>query len=257
MLYFIHINRHLIDLPLLLRIRVILSLLPNSNLRMLQPIPHWFLLLLKNHSMLVSLMTLLLLVNPNPGTNPLFKITAFLDYFHVLNISDLNEQIQWALDKLVFWYISVILFSFKFLWYFWQLVNFGSEILKIVPGRVSTEVDARLSFDKEATISKALSIIKLYEASGIYMGFLFFYLITLILISRGQQRTCVDQNCINMGRYSSRQDFGIRAWNSLQFDSSFRISSGSSIHSFIRSCRLFSLSPFLLFFLFFFPLSLS
>ncbi|KAF1796336.1 hypothetical protein V8B55DRAFT_1553955 [Mucor lusitanicus] len=47
------------------------------------------------------------------------------------------------------------------------LVNFGSEILKIVPGRVSTEVDARLSFNTEATIAKALTLIKLYEENGI------------------------------------------------------------------------------------------
>lgn len=47
------------------------------------------------------------------------------------------------------------------------LVEFGKEILAIVPGRVSTEVDARLSFDKEATIKKALHIIKLYESIGI------------------------------------------------------------------------------------------
>lgn len=47
------------------------------------------------------------------------------------------------------------------------LVEFGSRILAIVPGRVSTEVDARLSFDTEATIKKALSIIKLYESVGV------------------------------------------------------------------------------------------
>lgn len=47
------------------------------------------------------------------------------------------------------------------------LVEFGKEILQIVPGRVSTEVDARLSFDKEATIKKAVEIIKLYELIGI------------------------------------------------------------------------------------------
>lgn len=46
-------------------------------------------------------------------------------------------------------------------------VNFGIEILKIVPGRVSTEVDARLSFDKEATIAKARQLIAMYEANGI------------------------------------------------------------------------------------------
>jgi transaldolase len=38
-------------------------------------------------------------------------------------------------------------------------VQFGSEILKIVPGKVSTEVDAKLSFDEKASIDKALHII--------------------------------------------------------------------------------------------------
>lgn len=47
------------------------------------------------------------------------------------------------------------------------LVEFGKEILNIVPGRVSTEVDASLSFDKQATIDKAINIIKLYESVGI------------------------------------------------------------------------------------------
>jgi transaldolase len=62
-------------------------------------------------------------------------------------ISDPKEQLSWALDKL--------------------LVNFGSEILKIVPGRVSTEVDARLSFDKQGSIEKAKRIIALYEEAGV------------------------------------------------------------------------------------------
>ncbi|ORY95896.1 transaldolase [Syncephalastrum racemosum] len=61
--------------------------------------------------------------------------------------SDAAEQLEWATDKL--------------------LVNFGKEILKIVPGRVSTEVDARLSFDKDATLAKAIRLIKLYEEDGI------------------------------------------------------------------------------------------
>ncbi len=46
-------------------------------------------------------------------------------------------------------------------------VNFGTEILKIVPRRVSTEVDARLSFDIQGTIEKAHKLIGLYEAAGI------------------------------------------------------------------------------------------
>lgn len=47
------------------------------------------------------------------------------------------------------------------------LILFGLEILKIVPGRVSTEVDARLSFDTAATVAKAHHLISLYEAEGI------------------------------------------------------------------------------------------
>lgn len=47
------------------------------------------------------------------------------------------------------------------------LVRFGLEILKVVPGRVSTEVDARLSFDKAATLARARRIMALYEAAGI------------------------------------------------------------------------------------------
>ena len=46
-------------------------------------------------------------------------------------------------------------------------VIFGKEILKIIPGRVSTEVDARLSFDTDSTISKARKIIELYEEQGV------------------------------------------------------------------------------------------
>lgn len=50
------------------------------------------------------------------------------------------------------------------------LVRFGREILKVVPGRVSTEVDARLSFDTAATVARAHRIIGLYEAAGIPRG---------------------------------------------------------------------------------------
>jgi len=61
--------------------------------------------------------------------------------------NDLNTKVQLAGERL--------------------FVLFGLEILKIIPGRVSTEVDARLSFDKEAQIEKALHFIKLYEKEGI------------------------------------------------------------------------------------------
>ncbi len=52
----------------------------------------------------------------------------------------IDEQIDASLDRL--------------------LVEFGSEILKIVPGKVSTEVDARFSFDTQASVDKALHIIE-------------------------------------------------------------------------------------------------
>ncbi|KAF7559494.1 hypothetical protein G7046_g4656 [Stylonectria norvegica] len=47
------------------------------------------------------------------------------------------------------------------------LVEFGKEILKIIPGKVSTEVDARFSFDTQASINKALHLIELYKDQGI------------------------------------------------------------------------------------------
>jgi transaldolase len=52
---------------------------------------------------------------------------------------DIEEQVDATLDNL--------------------LVQFGKEILKIIPGKVSTEVDARFSFDTEASVKKALRII--------------------------------------------------------------------------------------------------
>ena len=47
------------------------------------------------------------------------------------------------------------------------LVRFGCSILALIPGRVSTEVDARQSFDTEATVARAQRIIGLYQAAGI------------------------------------------------------------------------------------------
>ena len=49
------------------------------------------------------------------------------------------------------------------------LVRFGCEILSLIPGRVSTEVDARLSFDSNATFTRGERIIELYEAEGIHI----------------------------------------------------------------------------------------
>lgn len=49
------------------------------------------------------------------------------------------------------------------------LVRFGCEILKHIPGRVSTEVDARLSFDTNATVTRAQRLIELYQAEGVHI----------------------------------------------------------------------------------------
>ena len=49
------------------------------------------------------------------------------------------------------------------------LVRFGCEILEHIPGRVSTEVDARLSFDTEATVTRARRIIDLYQGEGVHV----------------------------------------------------------------------------------------
>lgn len=49
------------------------------------------------------------------------------------------------------------------------LVRFGREILSLIPGRVSTEVDARLSFDTSATVARAERLIELYQAEGIHI----------------------------------------------------------------------------------------
>jgi len=70
-----------------------------------------------------------------------------ITYGKGLDCSSIEERVALTVDKM--------------------FVLFGCEILKIVPGRVSTEVDARLSFDKEAQIEKAKRLIKMYEEEGI------------------------------------------------------------------------------------------
>ena len=83
-------------------------------------------------------------------TNPslILKAAQMEEYSELVNkVTDEAKNIDDALDKLA--------------------VFFGLEILKIVPGRVSTEVDARLSFDETATLKKARSLIARYEKNGI------------------------------------------------------------------------------------------
>jgi len=83
-------------------------------------------------------------------TNPslILKAAQMEEYSELVNkVTYESKNIDDALDKLA--------------------VFFGLEILKIVPGRVSTEVDARLSFDETATLKKARSLIARYEKNGI------------------------------------------------------------------------------------------
>lgn len=88
--------------------------------------------------------SLILAAASKPEYEPLIK--EAIDYGKA-NGSSAEEKMHFAMEKL--------------------FVNFGLEILKVVPGRVSTEVDARLSFDIEASLAKAHKFISLYEAAGI------------------------------------------------------------------------------------------
>ncbi|KZT59348.1 transaldolase [Calocera cornea HHB12733] len=91
-------------------------------------------------------------------TNPSLILAAAnkKEYAHLIDTAvaygkekggDLDSQTSAAMDRL--------------------LIAFGSEILKIIPGRVSTEVDARLSFDAEGTKAKARELIALYKSVGV------------------------------------------------------------------------------------------
>jgi len=91
-------------------------------------------------------------------TNPSLILAASkkADYAKLIDASveygkkhgkDIDDQVDATLDRL--------------------LVEFGKEILQIVPGKVSTEVDARFSFDKDASLQKARHIIELYKEVGI------------------------------------------------------------------------------------------
>eukprot|EP00770_Monocercomonoides_exilis_P003066 MONOS_16826.1-p1 / transcript=MONOS_16826.1 / gene=MONOS_16826 / organism=Monocercomonoides_exilis_PA203 / gene_product=transaldolase / transcript_product=transaldolase / location=Mono_scaffold00068:53780-55170(-) / protein_length=319 / sequence_SO=supercontig / SO=protein_coding / is_pseudo=false len=85
-------------------------------------------------------------------TNPTSQIPAYKPLVEeaiafASKYTDEKERIEWLMDRLA--------------------VNFGLEILKIVPGRVSTEVDAQLSFDTDAMINRSRRLIKMYEDAGI------------------------------------------------------------------------------------------
>ena len=102
---------------------------------------------------------------------PALGITVHLLGMAGSDTYSVKHQVNAAMDRLVSMHptsgithetCSFVTFLFRV-----QLVEFGSEILKIIPGRVSTEVDARLSFDKEGTKAKAKELIKLYESVGV------------------------------------------------------------------------------------------
>lgn len=80
-------------------------------------------------------------------TSPTQLFYAFLTISNYLNFSNIDDQVTEATDKL--------------------FVLFGREILNVIPGRVSTEVDARLSFDRDGSIKKAIKYIETYEKLGI------------------------------------------------------------------------------------------
>ena len=91
-------------------------------------------------------------------TNPslLFKAAQQKEYKHLV-----EEALSYASKKAAAGSEQTALFMDK------MAVNFGCEILKIIPGRVSTEVDASYSFDTKGSIDKARELIKLYEDAGI------------------------------------------------------------------------------------------
>lgn len=80
-----------------------------------------------------------------------------------------DEQYQYLIEEAVRWGMTKARDKTHMLHCIMDklFVNFGVEILKIVPGRVSTEVDARLSFDVQGSIHKATHLIGLYEAAGV------------------------------------------------------------------------------------------
>jgi transaldolase len=88
--------------------------------------------------------SLILAAAQNPHYQPL--IDSAIEYAKK-HATDPEKQLRLAMDKVA--------------------VNFGAEILKLVPGRVSTELDARLSFDTEANIERAREIIALYKEIGV------------------------------------------------------------------------------------------
>lgn len=95
------------------------------------------------------------------------------------------------------------------------LVEFGKEILQIVPGKVSTEVDARFSFDVEGSINKALHII---DVGAVRLQFLNLILTDFIVVQVHWHRQVTDshQARFNMGGHQGSSRTTIQAWRQLQ-----------------------------------------
>lgn len=117
---------------------------------------------LKNYSIVVvdtGNIELIQQYNPQDATtNPtlLLKAAALPQYRYLI-----DDAIQWAKSQSN----NLQIHSNKVLQKL--MVNFGIEILKIIPGRVSTEIDAHLSFDTNASIDQAQQLIALYQQAGI------------------------------------------------------------------------------------------
>jgi len=92
-------------------------------------------------------------------TNPSLILTAASDekYSHLI-----DKAVKYAKDKKAGTAEERVAIALDVV-----AVTFGTEILKIIPGRVSTEIDARLSYDTEATIAKCKTLYALYEENGI------------------------------------------------------------------------------------------
>ncbi len=101
-------------------------------------------------------------------------------------------------------------------WRRWLLiiwrVEFGKRILQIVPKRVSTEVDARLSYDTDASVEKGREIIAQYESAGI------------------SRRAHSDQDCVHLGRHQSRRNSG-EGRHPLQPDTDVRAAPGHRLRA--------------------------
>lgn len=118
------------------------------------------------------------------------------------NGKTLDEQVEATLDRL--------------------LVQFGKEILNIIPGKVSTEVDAKLSFDTQASVDKALQIIKVrshkFTRNDLSREFKADPCHLAVRRQRYLQGPCPDQDCLHLRGHQGRSHPPVPARHQLQPD---------------------------------------